>query len=356
MRKNSFSEYKSSRAFKILNSFYPDKGMSAICENRINNCNYDLDVIVPCFNVQDYVCICIDSLIRQKTGYRFRIIIIDDGSTDNTGEQIDEFKNNSFSDIIIIHQKNTGLSGARNKGLDLLDAKYVMFVDSDDSLFGEAAIDQLLKVAFEKDADIVEGGAHFVNGHKICHIDNRNNGKMSVSNLRGQPWGKVIKSSLFKKICYPLNYWYEDSIMRQLVYPLANTDKVFGINNIVYKYNSNPNSITHQSKKKAKRIDSLYITLKLYEDRHLLEIPNNLDYYEYLLRMAELSFQRILFLPYKVKKAFFELYSNFISCEFSDYKSIQSPEIEYCLKHNNYILFFLKFWVQKIYSRIRPDK
>ena len=89
-----------------------------------------ISVIVPVYNVEKYISRCIESIMKQ-TYKNIEIILIDDGSTDNSGKICDEY---SLKDdrINVIHKKNGGLSDARNTGLDIAKGKYISLIDSDD--------------------------------------------------------------------------------------------------------------------------------------------------------------------------------------------------------------------------------
>lgn len=89
-----------------------------------------ISVIVPVYNVSKYLNQCIESIINQ-TYTNLEIILIDDGSNDESEKICDEYKNKDDR-IIVIHQENGGLSAARNAGLDICKGKYISFVDSDD--------------------------------------------------------------------------------------------------------------------------------------------------------------------------------------------------------------------------------
>lgn len=89
-----------------------------------------ISIIVPVYNVEQYLPRCVDSLINQ-TYQNLEIILIDDGSPDRCGEICDEYARKD-NRIIVAHKPNGGLSDARNKGLDIAKGEYVMFVDSDD--------------------------------------------------------------------------------------------------------------------------------------------------------------------------------------------------------------------------------
>ncbi|MGN1326481.1 MAG: glycosyltransferase family 2 protein, partial [Clostridia bacterium] len=113
-----------------------------------------ITVIMPVYNVEKYLEEAIDSVIYQ-TYQNLEIILIDDGSTDNSGNICDEYAKKD-SHIKVIHQENKGLSGARNTGLDIATGEYIMFIDSDD-IFPKDACEKMLKFMEEKDADYIVG-------------------------------------------------------------------------------------------------------------------------------------------------------------------------------------------------------
>ena len=89
-----------------------------------------LSVIVPVYNVEQYLRQCLDSILAQ-TFTDIEIVIVDDGSTDKSGIISDEYSQKD-SRIMVIHKKNGGLADARNAGLDVISGDFVSFVDSDD--------------------------------------------------------------------------------------------------------------------------------------------------------------------------------------------------------------------------------
>ncbi|MDY6022735.1 MAG: glycosyltransferase family 2 protein, partial [Sodaliphilus sp.] len=91
-----------------------------------------LTVVVPCYNVEDYLCRCLDSLVHQDIPESdYEVIAVDDGSTDSTGEICDRYAKD-YPQVKVMHQTNRGLGAARNAGLDLARGKYLLFVDADD--------------------------------------------------------------------------------------------------------------------------------------------------------------------------------------------------------------------------------
>lgn len=91
---------------------------------------YDVSVIIPMYNASKLVERCLSSILRQKGEYAFEIIIIDDGSTDNSCELVRNHK--AFEHIKLLRQKNCGPALARNRGIELASGKYITFIDADD--------------------------------------------------------------------------------------------------------------------------------------------------------------------------------------------------------------------------------
>ena len=89
-----------------------------------------LSVIVPVYNVEQYLKQCIDSILNQ-TFKNFELILVDDESPDNCPQICDDYAS-KYSQIKVVHQKNTGLAGARNSGFEHITGQYVYFLDSDD--------------------------------------------------------------------------------------------------------------------------------------------------------------------------------------------------------------------------------
>ena len=108
-----------------------------------------ISVIIPIYNVENYLRECVDSVINQTYG-NFEIILVDDGSTDSSGKICDEY----IGKATVIHQKNSGLSGARNTGFEASKGEYVYFLDSDDYILPET-LEKLYETAEKDKADFV---------------------------------------------------------------------------------------------------------------------------------------------------------------------------------------------------------
>jgi glycosyltransferase involved in cell wall biosynthesis len=113
-----------------------------------------VSIIVPAYNVEEYICECLDSLVNQ-TLKEVEIIIVDDGSTDGTSVIIDEYAKR-YENIRVLHKDNGGQSHARNIGLKMAEGEYILFVDSDDYI-DILACETLYNYAKKNDVDIVHG-------------------------------------------------------------------------------------------------------------------------------------------------------------------------------------------------------
>lgn len=117
----------------------------------------DISIIIPCYNVAAYVDGCLDSVTRQ-THRNIEIICINDGSTDGTWDHLLRWREKDGR-IILLNQKNAGVSAARNAGMDAAHGLYIGFTDPDDYVDREMYA-RLFSAALEHDADIVECGNH----------------------------------------------------------------------------------------------------------------------------------------------------------------------------------------------------
>ena len=176
-----------------------------------------ISVIVPVYNVEQYLPKCIDTIVNQ-TYQNLEIILIDDGSTDNSGKMCDEYLSND-NRIKVIHKENGGLSDARNIGLNIATGKYITFVDSDDYI-DKNYVEILYNLLVKNDADISVGRNYREYPEKTVNMGI--NKEMLLTNEEAlekllyeddfdtSAWAKLYKKDLFNDIRFPKNRIYED--------------------------------------------------------------------------------------------------------------------------------------------------
>lgn len=285
-----------------LNKIFPDINSTCICKNEIEP-KFDLQLIVPVYNVEKYICTCMDSIINQKTRYSFVVTVINDGSPDNSRSLLKKYE--KYPNVEMIDQENQGLSGARNMGLKHIKGRYVTFVDSDDVLH-EDAIENWMNATVKYAADIVEGGYVCFSEKKkfkdFAHVEECSD--RWYGRLYGYPWGKVFKAELFEQVQFPTGYWFEDTVCSFILYPMSK--RIATIPQMVYHYRVNPKGITSTSWRNPKMLDSLYITRSLLHDAETLHIPLNGVLYEMFLSQVRTNYYRISSLRNgKIDKAVF---------------------------------------------------
>lgn len=205
-----------------------------------------ISVIVPVYKVEEYLCECLDSIINQ-TYKNLEIILVDDGSPDNSSTICEEYAEKD-SRIKVIHQKNSGVSVARNTGLNAVTGDYIGFVDGDDYIELNM-FEELYKCLTANFADMsvcgikqfgVKTKSDFY-GNKCL---NRSDFLKEVlcENIPSYLCNKLFKKQLFSGIVFPANLVYEDlSVLHMIV---AKASKI-GLNDkTFYNYRARENTIT----------------------------------------------------------------------------------------------------------------
>ncbi len=306
----------------------------------------DLDIIVPVYNVERYLPACIDSILSQKTDYRFRAIFVDDGSTDASGQILDAYP--ASPRMLVIHQENQGLSGARNTGIAHASGAYLLFVDSDDRL-APGAVQAMLSAAFSHEAALVQG----------CFSTFVENGKERrelsfpspiaedppLDTLPGYAWGKLIRRDYFEHLRFPVGYWYEDSINAHILFPALQRDqaKVVAVNDIVYLYRNNPQGISRVAQRKPKSLDSFWITKALFADRHFFALENTQFDYEMVLDMILLTYERTQHQPPQIRQALMVQWDAFLRERFPGFHTRRRSfeNLERATNEHNFTLYSL---------------
>ena len=193
--------------------------------------NKDLiSIIIPVYNVELYLEKCLDSIINQ-TYKNIEILLVDDGSKDNSGKMCDEYAKKD-NRIKVIHKENGGLSSARNCGIKNSNGKYLTFVDSDDIIELDM-IESLYHLMNKYDSEIVISNIKNVfdgiikKEKETDEIRVLNNIEVLEEMLYGDAYyisacGKLFKKELFENVEFPLNKVYEDVGTMYKLYDLSN--------------------------------------------------------------------------------------------------------------------------------------
>ncbi|MEI6578081.1 MAG: glycosyltransferase [Eubacteriales bacterium] len=164
----------------------------------------DVSVIVPVYNTEKYLRECIESIIAQTFFDCMEVILVDDGSQDNSPEICDEYSN-KYKNIMVIHQENAGVSAARNMGIDTASGKYIGFVDSDDYIFSDM-YEQLLESAKTENLDMSFCG--FVFCYPETEMDMlypfSKNKVLDDKTIKSDIYSFMLKSETFNSCCNKL--------------------------------------------------------------------------------------------------------------------------------------------------------
>lgn len=250
-----------------------------------------VSIIVPVYNIENYIEKCLES-IKEQTFSNLEVLVIDDGSTDQSGVICDEFaeKDDRF---IIIHKSNAGLVSARKKGLELAHGEYCLHIDGDDWI-EPRMVECLLRRAERDQSDLVQSGFITSRGQKTCYDDFfldeiSESARTDILQqwleqkpfLGSQMVTKIYKTSFIKK-CYmfvPDEHSYGEDYLAYL-FVLKNAVKISSVPDIFYHYTLREDSLSHKyrSIEKLFKVDLFLMELygKLVEffplcDKELIE-------------------------------------------------------------------------------------
>jgi len=213
-----------------------------------------ISIIVPIYNVEKYLRMCLDS-IQNQTYQNFECIMVNDGSTDNSKQIAEEYLVDSR--FRLINQSNKGLSGARNTGISHIreESTFISFVDSDDYVYPNFL--ETLVEYIEEDVDIIEGMVeHYHNGNiyyfpqvehykVILETVAEKLEKLALERIRNGVFPKLIRRELLNDNFFPEGWLFEDlAVVPELV---TNSTKWVKIQETVYTYRIRDNSIITSS-------------------------------------------------------------------------------------------------------------
>lgn len=250
-----------------------------------------ISVIIPVYNEEKHLGQCLSSISNQ-TLKEIEVIIVDDGSNDNSLSIAEEFqKTNSFP-TRIIRQKNTGAGAARNKGLDLAKGEFIKFVDADDFLYNDT-LEKMYNLAKKNDADIIRGNFTLISDDKVVEdnanwwpfinqfaiIDPKVNKDFIIIEIPGVG-NKLFKKNLFDDFRFPENLKWEDLAVVPVLLAIAN--KVVYLNESVYNYRIDDNTTATDFKHSTKKILDIITIVDLFEENMKIKGVNTL-YHEQIV-------------------------------------------------------------------------
>lgn len=300
-----------------------------------------VSIVVAVYNVEQYLDECIESIVGQ-TYEDLEIILIDDDSTDSSGRKCDEWEKRD-NRIRVLHEKHSGLSAVRNKGLQKATGEYICFVDSDDTI-NENYVERMLEVSKEYNADLVLCDFYIDNtvdkrklsSKGIVKIwdDSYNFMKDAYNNaLLMTSCVKLARRKIYKDIIFPEGRMHEDSFT--ILQVAIKCNRIVKIFEELYFYRQRNDSIVH------------CIDDKLFED-NIYWIESHIMYYEEnKLDMLNFEAKKLLlhdvlkswkYLSFdmrcKVYSVYKKYYKDIIFCKYMSIKS----RIKYLLLGNPILL------------------
>lgn len=318
-----------------------------------------VSVVVPIYNVKKYLQQCLDTLLVQKID--MEILLVNDGSTDNSLTICEEYTQ-KHSNIIIINRENGGLSDARNAGTIVATGDYIYYLDSDDWL-APNAISILLDFANKHNCEIVQGGFYYAyedhllynNARKHPQVLSRGEAMQElVKNdyVKNFAWGKLYKADIVKNHLFPKGKFYEDAYWQHLI---INECNHYGIvPTPLYYYRQRTSGISGEFS--LRNLD----LLKGYENR-LAFIQDN--YPEYTKPMVEmlwnLGYTMVMMADNcgdaEIRNAYHHYWDGFNRNYGEMFKSSLSSNLYYQMVQSYPLLLPVYDFLKRVFDRIVPS-
>lgn len=261
-----------------------------------------VSIIIPVYNVENYIDACVKSVLRQ-THEDIEVLLVDDGSSDQSGEKCDKWATQD-SRIKVFHQENQGLSGARNTGIEECIGDWITFVDSDD-IVNSRYVEAMLQMACSNQIKIVQCGyCHFSNEKMDFDNSEIDRDKTDVTQTKNSvalssqdfmlsqdyctmAWAKLYARELFEHERFPIGKLHEDNaIVYKLIY---NAKRIAYTNEILYGYRVRQDSIVGERGYNLRHLDKkefLKERVEFFAEREEKELTN-LARKEYAFELLE---------------------------------------------------------------------
>ena len=233
-----------------------------------------VSVIVPVYNVESYLDKCLTSLVKQ-TLQEIEIIVVNDGSKDNSEKIIEKYLKKYPEKIKYIKKANGGLSSARNEGLKYASGEYIGFVDSDDYV-SLNTFNLMYKKAKEKNFDLVVCNLNYVYESKTKMVsagldkdlENEDEVKKNIVFLYPAVWNKLYKKEILDSLKFKEGIWYEDVEFNFRVYPRVKS--IGYVDKPLIQYVQRESSISKTIDKRLfNYLDNFNGLIRYYQDNNL---------------------------------------------------------------------------------------
>lgn len=222
-----------------------------------------LSVIVPCYNGEKFIGRCLESLVNQ-TLQDIEIIVINDGSTDNSQDIIDSYAN-KYHNIKAYKIPNSGIADARNFGVSKVETPYFGFLDCDDYT-DVTMFEKMYNKAIETNAQVVVSNFYWVKGKKkkLEKEGPYNTGKDMLIHLFAVLWNKIYDTEFVRStnISFPSGNRYEDAYFLYCLAP--NIERLAFVDEAFVHYVQHENSITHNNNEEVKNMITIFDNILNY--------------------------------------------------------------------------------------------
>lgn len=262
-----------------------------------------VSVIVPVYNVENYLEKCLDSLVNQ-TLKNIEIIVVNDGTKDDSQKIIDRYTK-IYSNIKSYKKENGGISSARNFGISKSSGDYIGFVDSDDYI-DKTMYEKLYNKIVSEDYDIVLCDLYRVYGERLVYtssntkddLSNKDLVKNSMLNFYPTVWNKLYKKALFDELKFKEKVWFEDVELLYRLYSKIN--KIGVVKEPLYYYVQRQGSITSSVNNKIyDYIDNMNSVIDYYKINNIYNEYKGILEFVYVRYIYATFIKRVLNFPKK---------------------------------------------------------
>lgn len=263
-----------------------------------------LSILVPVYQVEKYLRQCMDSLVHQHDD--FEIVLVDDGSTDGSGEICDQYAK-QYDYVHVLHQENKGHTSARLAGLRQAKGRYIAFVDSDDWVDPDYYRPMLEAMERDDSVDICIGRAvrNFPDGREVEHCEPMPDRRMTHAeaaremalgcHFRWELWNKIFRKSLFDDFHPDLNQVNGEDLIQAWDLFLRARNVLYMARKGAYHYRYNPESLCHTAKHGGDYYRALeYVMTHMWlDDEEVLEVARH-----QWLRYQRMHFREMAYLVF----------------------------------------------------------